>query len=518
MSRTMAVSTGLRPRTLPELEAIAKVLAEGGEARSNPWTEAQLWIAGRSGDNIPAVLRRLGVGQNAGPLVSIVICTYQRVELLKQAVASARAQRWPCEIVVVDDGSTDGTADWLASQTDLRVVSMADNGGKPAALMAGLERVRGEAVLVLDDDDHLLPNALSVLAPVLFDHDLVGVFGDAVRFGNRVRYERAGRLPPRVVRRAVLAQVPGLTGALLARTDAMRSVGFDERLQRAEDMDFFLRLSRVGFIDQVPFATLMVRSWEGTRGNASQQWSRTDVEYAERTLRFIRPVFRERWQALAGQDRDEGHAWALGLSQRGLRDEAVQELNRWPGPYSESEVWIRHRVGLSGRPFYVGRMLVVDEGDIGALAATLDRQGSLAELHVSLEVPQQPETQLWWGGRFHARATLKDFRGEWTVRLASSPEWEPLSAELPALDLPAGDGLVVTAVVRGWTLPSLERRAVPLGAEARLALCWARESNVSKRLLLLARLMEHLPDWDELNALATREMQSVIAGRRIEVA
>ena len=113
------------------------------------------------------------------------------------------------------------------------------------------------------------------------------------------------------------------------------------------------------------------------------------------------------------------------------------------------------------------------------------------------------------------RRSLKDFQGEWTVRLASSPEWSPPSAELPALDLPAGDGLIVTAVVRGWALPSLARRSFPLGRAARRALQWSQETNPGKRLMLLVELMELLSDWDELALLARREIRSVERRREI---
>lgn len=501
----MALSTGLRPRSAGELEDMAQALAAGRLPSGDAWAQAQAWVAGGPGP-APDCLGRIGVG-TIGPLVSILICTYRRLELLKQAVGSARAQSWRHEIIVVDDGSGDGTAEWLRQQPDLKAVLLTRNGGKSAALASGLARVAGEAVLILDDDDRLLPRALCVLAPALFARGLVGVFGDAVRFGNRVEYVSSPRLPPRVVRRSVLAQVPGLTGALLARTDAMRALGFDRRLSRGEDMDFFLRLSRVGEVDQVPLVTLLVRSWEGLRGQEGQRWSRTDPSLKARTQAIIQPVFRERWQNLGGQDRAEGHAWALGLLERGLPEDAARELGRWQGPHSESEVWIRERAGLTGKALNMGRLLVVDDGDMGALADTLDRQRSGPALHVSLEVPQAPETQLWWGGRYRVRAALQDFSGRWIPRLASSPEWAPPPSELPKLPLPAGDGLILTAVVRGWPLPSLARRSIALGVEARLAVGWAREGRRRERMMLLARLLARLPHWEELQALAEKELR-----------
>lgn len=504
----MALSLGFRPRGAEELQALAQGLLDKGPVRGSvdPWTAAQMWVAGRL-DERPQALARLGTCPRRA--VSVLICTWNRLPQLKKAVASVRAQDWPVQLVVVDDGSDDGTAEWLEQQSDILAV-IQQNTGKPGALAAGLQKVEGEAVLVLDDDDLLMPRALEVLAPALFANDLVGVFGDAVRFGLKTEYVRCPRLSPQTTRRAVLAQVPGLTGALLARTDAIRELGFDPRLSRGEDMDFFLRLCRFGPVDQVPLATLKVRSWDGVRGGPGQTWRRNDTAYQDEVKRLVGPIFRERWQELAEDDRSEGHAWALGLLERGMRSDAHTELKRWKAPYSEFEAWVRQRAGLKSKQASSGHLLVVDDGDAGALAATLERQRPGRSLHISLEVPQQPETQLWWAGEYAVRSRLDQLStGPWDVRLASSPEWAPPTAPIPPLPLTAADGLVVVAVVRGWPLPSLERRAIGLGREARLALAWSRETRAPQKLALLAELLERFPTWEELFSLAQASLRGV---------
>ena len=65
-----------------------------------------------------------------GTLVSILICTYNRVSLLPKALDSALMQNWPVEIIVVDDGSDDGTREWLSEQSGIRVIHQPQNGGK----------------------------------------------------------------------------------------------------------------------------------------------------------------------------------------------------------------------------------------------------------------------------------------------------------------------------------------------------------------------------------------------------
>jgi hypothetical protein len=86
--------------------------------------------------------------------LTIIIPTYNRLWALPKAVDSCRTTRSPHEIIVVDDGSTDGTSEWLAQQPDL-VSVRTDNWGKDWAVNTALARARGEYVRFLDSDDWL---------------------------------------------------------------------------------------------------------------------------------------------------------------------------------------------------------------------------------------------------------------------------------------------------------------------------------------------------------------------------
>ena len=104
------------------------------------------------------------------PLVTVVITTHDRHELLAESLASVLAQDWPrLEVVVVDDASRDSTWAWLEQCADPRVkpLRLNVNTGFPGARNAGLAAARGELVLFLDDDDLLLPTAVRRLAAVL---------------------------------------------------------------------------------------------------------------------------------------------------------------------------------------------------------------------------------------------------------------------------------------------------------------------------------------------------------------
>lgn len=96
---------------------------------------------------------------DAGPetLVSVVINNHNYGQYLGLAVDSALRQTHPrIEVIVVDDGSTDGSRAVVASYGDRVRAVLKDNGGQISAVQAGLELARGDAVLVLDSDDVLL--------------------------------------------------------------------------------------------------------------------------------------------------------------------------------------------------------------------------------------------------------------------------------------------------------------------------------------------------------------------------
>jgi len=383
-----------------------------------------------------------------GPLVTILICTYQRKDLLQQAIASSLGQSWPCEIVVVNDGSTDGTRevlDRLAEQVGLRVLHQA-NAGKPGALNAGIAAARGEAILVLDDDDLLLPGAVEVLARALFARpEAAAVYGDTVLFDGRsgqpMKVRPGLRLPPSAVARALLAQVPFATGSVLVRTSAQRRAGsYDLRLARGEDMDMFLRWSRVGELVGLPVPVFLCRKHGGARGKVGARFKKTDRDADTRFLAYAQQPFLERWRAeRLAADRCTSHAWALGLHLRGLEAEARDELARWTGPHSLQEAWVRQQAGVTSKLDPTREALVViDDGPVGALEVLLEEEAAGRALWISLRVPREPlgTLQLHWPGHYARQARLRGWvqhSGPVHVRRTSDPTWRPPATVSAAL-------------------------------------------------------------------------------------
>ncbi|GAA1919589.1 hypothetical protein GCM10009775_10220 [Microbacterium aoyamense] len=191
------------------------------------------------------------------PDVSIIVCTRNRVDDLalhfSTVVASARASSVPTEVIVVDNGSTDGTADFLASRfPSVRVVA-APEAGVAAARNAGVRAADGKVVVFTDDDVQVpLDWAQRMSAPLLEGRAEVCVGGiqaaDELRrpwvstwvLQNLAHYPTQKDIDPDVV--------TANAGALRA---LLETVPFDERLgrppyKRAEDAFFGVQAREVG--------------------------------------------------------------------------------------------------------------------------------------------------------------------------------------------------------------------------------------------------------------------------------
>jgi glycosyltransferase involved in cell wall biosynthesis len=98
------------------------------------------------------------------PRVSIVVNNHNYARFLEQSIQSAVNQSLPCQVVVIDDGSTDGSGEILARWEQRVRVERRPNGGQPAAYNAGFACTDGDIVMFLDSDDYLLPDAAATVA------------------------------------------------------------------------------------------------------------------------------------------------------------------------------------------------------------------------------------------------------------------------------------------------------------------------------------------------------------------
>jgi glycosyltransferase involved in cell wall biosynthesis len=210
-------------------------------------------------------------GGRAGPLVSVVIPTCERLPLLRQAIRSVQEQTFAdLEIVVVDDASRDGTSDWLEAEHEprMRSIRRTVRGGRLGACAAGLAEATGEFVMFLDDDDRLRPDALDVLVqPLRENPDAVAAVGAKWRYrdwGDGVRIHHVRRRHVGIVWPELLFGWSPVSGQLLFRTAAVRAAGgFPDEHPIVDDRWLCLRVARLGPMVLEPRVVLDYRVHDG---------------------------------------------------------------------------------------------------------------------------------------------------------------------------------------------------------------------------------------------------------------
>ncbi len=220
------------------------------------------------------------------PKFSVIIPTYNRANYVAEAVESVLKQTYQgFELIVVNDGSTDDTAEVIRRFGDrIRYMEKA-NGGKASAVNMGLKYLTGEYVWILDDDDIGLPNKLELhAAQFAEDPDLKFVytgyeFIEGERSDVPVRSFEARMPPIGDMVMYLFGRFELCSPTVVAHRSCYDRVGcFDERLIRGQDYDMWIRMIRAGFkIGIIKQPTLRCRMHEGDRGSASDRFSASDI-------------------------------------------------------------------------------------------------------------------------------------------------------------------------------------------------------------------------------------------------
>jgi glycosyltransferase involved in cell wall biosynthesis len=172
------------------------------------------------------------------PLVSVIIPVYNGERYLAEAIESVLAQTYrPIEVIVVNDGSTDGSAD-IAQSYKIRYIYQ-PNQGVAVARNAGIAAARGDLIAFLDQDDLWAPNKLSVQVDYLLKHPRV----DYVIAKQRIFLESGTVLPSWLKSELLENKQSGfLPGTLVARKTVFERIGnFDSAYKVGSDADWFFR-------------------------------------------------------------------------------------------------------------------------------------------------------------------------------------------------------------------------------------------------------------------------------------
>ena len=267
------------------------------------------------------------------PLVSIVTPSYNQASYLEETIRSVLEQGYePLEYVVVDDGSTDGSAELAERYADRLTVIRQENSGQTAAINRGFAETSGELMGYLNSDDTLLPGALeAMVAELEREPKALLVYGDAHYTDERS--ERTGYLPAREFDVAQMQRACDnhvVQPSTLWRREAWERYGpFDEAAYYFFDFEFFMQFppERVRRLEQ-PLSTYRIHPAAKSTGAEGSRLARDHARLAEKL-----PTREGRSNAyllgaeFAYEDLDLGRARRYSL--QGLRLYPAHACARW---------------------------------------------------------------------------------------------------------------------------------------------------------------------------------------------
>jgi glycosyltransferase involved in cell wall biosynthesis len=279
----------------------------------------------------------------SSPLISIVIPVYDGETFVADAIDSVLAQEGAAfELIVVDDGSTDGTPAILARYGSAIVVHRQPNRGESAARNAALPHLRGKLALFLDADDLLPAGYLNRFAAAALKAPEIEVFHcgwRGVTFDGAPLYAQEEPLPIDAdpFHELPVWGSPHIDSILVRHSALKRAGGFDPALRVQADWDFCLRLAATG------------ARFRGVPGNIA--------------------LVRRRPDSISGRRRHELAAVGLAVLERHLRGHArcpacpraKVGLRCWQRSALRAEAqWLSSRIGLTGRAAnWIGALLAV---------------------------------------------------------------------------------------------------------------------------------------------------------------
>jgi glycosyltransferase involved in cell wall biosynthesis len=198
------------------------------------------------------------------PFISVIIPTFNRLELLKETVASVRNQTFRnFEIIVVNDGSSDGTAEWLGSQPDLHALNQ-ENSGIAASRNNGARVGRGRWLAFLDHDDLWAPEKLAVQAEFVKSNPEVAlVAARHVRLGKKFRGSGQGRWTKGDLFVEEYSRSFIHTSSVMIRRDVFEEIeGFPTCYRFADEFDVWLKIASTYPLAYVDEPLVFIRLYE----------------------------------------------------------------------------------------------------------------------------------------------------------------------------------------------------------------------------------------------------------------
>ncbi len=216
-----------------------------------------------------------------GPLVSVIVPTYNRANTIIRAIESVLKQTYEnIEIIIVDDASGDNTAEMVKSVVDsrIKIIRHETNKGGGAARNTGINEARGKYVSFLDSDDIWIPEKIEKQVDQFERADSrVGVIytgfyrtdkDDVIT--KQVTPSKKGDLYNRLLEGNII----GTTSVIMVKRECLQQVGgFNVSLSSCQDWDLYIRLSKVCHYDYIPDPLVRFYCGEGyNKITSNKQW------------------------------------------------------------------------------------------------------------------------------------------------------------------------------------------------------------------------------------------------------
>lgn len=327
------------------------------------------------------------------PQVSVIIPTFNCAQYLPEAIDSVLAQTFQdFELIVVDDGSTDHTAEVLQGYGDRLQAIHQNNQGVAMARNHGIQQAKGTWIAFLDADDVFLPDKLAAQVALAMDHPELGIIHSGWRRvdsqGNLLMVVEPWRQVPELTLESWLRWKPVLPSAMLFRRSWLNQAGgFDPRFPPAEDTELVLRLALMGCEAKwLPQVTVNYRQHESSAMHRGLPQAKSLAAVIDQF--FSQPNLPEQIRWLEKQTRYNTLVWiAWYLHHTGHMTGMVEHLQRsWQySPYPPLEMVVHWADSFTAFSKNWG-----SEFDAVTLCESSEWQGLMEWVSQQIRAVQQP--------------------------------------------------------------------------------------------------------------------------------
>jgi len=265
------------------------------------------------------------------PQVSVIIPTYNRGWIIKEAVDSVLAQDYKgFELIVVDDGSTDSTSEILAAYGNDIKVLFQENKGVSAARNRGIAEASGQFIAFLDSDDLWLPQKLSTQIE-FFNQTPDALISQTeevwIRNGFRVNPKKRHKKPSGMIFKPSLKLCLVSPSAVMIRRSLFDRVGgFDETLPACEDYDLWLRISCRFPVHLIDTPLIIKRGGHDDQLSSMVGLDKFRIKAIEKIIKSGR-LSNDQCRAAVKTLKEKCDIYAAGCRKRGREEEALYYIS-----------------------------------------------------------------------------------------------------------------------------------------------------------------------------------------------